>query len=127
MMNKVIEEQDHDPDWPGGKFTRIWTRIKEGEKPDGTMAEFELNEDLRKITLSRKKDPKDLLAEISAVEIKFGITIRDAKKSATICCVGKRNYAQVMTITSTTTQTTVKREATTKELVMAMHKPWRLQ
>ena len=23
MMNKVIEEQDHDPDWPGGKFTRI--------------------------------------------------------------------------------------------------------
>ena len=23
MTNKVIEEQDHDPDWPGGKFTRI--------------------------------------------------------------------------------------------------------
>ena len=29
MMNKITEEQDHDPDWPGGKFTNIWTRIKE--------------------------------------------------------------------------------------------------
>ena len=54
MMNKVMEEQAHDPDCPGGKFTRIWTRIKEDEKPDDTMAKFELDEDLRKIMLSRK-------------------------------------------------------------------------
>ena len=38
IMDKVIKEQDHDPDWPGGKFTRIWTRIKEAEKSDDTMA-----------------------------------------------------------------------------------------
>ena len=113
-MNKVIEEQNHDPDWPGGKFTRIWTTIEEDEKPDDTMAEFELDEDLRKITLSRKKDPKDLLAKILTVEIKFGIKIGDVKKLSTILRAGKRDYAQVMTTTRTITNTTTKREATPK-------------
>ena len=28
MMNKVIEEQAHSKDWPGGKFTRIWEKSK---------------------------------------------------------------------------------------------------
>ena len=27
MMNKITEEQAHDTDWPGGKFTRLWERI----------------------------------------------------------------------------------------------------
>ena len=94
MMNKITKEQDHDPDWPGEKFTRIWTRIKEDEKPDDKIAEFELDEDLRKIKLSRKKDPKDLLAKILTVEIKFGIKIGDVKKLSTILRAGKRDYAE---------------------------------
>ena len=73
------------------------------------MAKFELDEDLQKITLSRKK--------------KRG----DVKKLATILCAKKRDYAQVMTITSTITKTTAKREATPKEMAEAMHKQWRLQ
>ena len=44
MMNKIIEEQAHSKDWPGRKFTRIWERIQEDEKPDDDMAEFELDE-----------------------------------------------------------------------------------
>ena len=113
-MNKVIKEQAHDPDWPGRKFTRIWTRIKEDEKPDDDMSKFELDEYLRKVTLSRKKNSKDLLAKILAVKIKFGITIVDKKKMPTILRAGKRDYAQVMTTTRTITNTTTKREATPK-------------
>ena len=78
------------------------------------MAEFELNENLRNITPPRKKDPNIFLAKISVVEIKFWIKIRVVKKSATILPVGKRDYAQVMTITSTITKATQKREATPK-------------
>ena len=78
------------------------------------MDGFELDEDFRKITLSRKKDPKDLLAEILAVEIKFRIKIGAVKKAATILRAGKRDYAQVMTITITITKATHKREATSK-------------
>ena len=80
MMNKIIKEQAHGTDWPGGKFTRLCKRIQLDEKPDDDMAKFELDGELRRITLSRKKDPKDLLAEILAVEIKFGITCTDKKK-----------------------------------------------
>ena len=78
------------------------------------MSEFQLYEDLRKITLSRKKDPKNLLAEILALEIKFEIKIRAVKKAATILCAGKRDYAQVTTITRKITKATHKRETTPK-------------
>jgi len=127
LMNKVIEEQADNKDWPGGNFTRIWERIKEDEKPDDDMAEFELDGKLRRITLSKKKDPKDLLVKILAVEIKFGITIVDKKKIATILRALKRDYAQVMTTMSTITKHTAKREATPKEMVVAVYKQWRLQ
>ena len=78
------------------------------------MAKFEWDEDLRRITLSRKKDPKDLLAEKSAVEIKSGIKIRAVKKAVTILRAGKRDCAEVMTITSTIKKTPHKREAKLK-------------
>ena len=123
-MNKVIEEQDHDQDWPGGKFTRIWTRIKEDENFDDTMAKFELDEDLRKITLSRKKDLKDLLARILAVEIKFGIKIGNIKKVATVLCAENMDHAQVMTTTCMIKKATHKGEATPKEMVVAIHTQW---
>ena len=122
IMNKIIEKQAHDLDWLGGKFTRIWNRTKEGENPDDDMSEFELDKDLRKITLSRKKDPTDLLAKILAVEIKFGITIGDKKKMSTILYVRKKEYAQGQTITSTSRKPTAKREATPKEIVVVMYK-----
>ena len=63
------------------------------------MAKVELAEDLRKITLSRKKDPKDMLAKISAVEIKFRIKSSAVKDATSILCAGQRDCAQVMTIT----------------------------
>ena len=91
------------------------------------MAEFELDEELRRITLSRKKDPKDLLAEILAVEIEFGIKIGAVKKAAIILRPRKRVYAQVMTIKRTITKNTHKIEATPKETVEAMHKQWQIQ
>ena len=56
MMNNITEEQDHDQDWSGGKFIRILTIIGEDVKPNDTMVEFELDEDLRSITLSGNKD-----------------------------------------------------------------------
>ena len=82
---------------------------------------------MRKITLSRKKDPKEVLAKSSAVEIKFGLTCTDKKKIAVILCAGKRDYAKVMTVTNTIIKTVEKRDAYPREMVVAMYKQWRLQ
>ena len=86
------------------------------------MAEFGLDEELRRIVLSRKKDPKDLLTEISAVEIKFGITCSDKKKMAVVLRAGKRDYAQVITVQKTITKHVEKRDPTPREMVVAMYK-----
>ena len=92
------------------------------KKPDDDMAEFDLDEELRKIRLSRQKNPKDLLAKILAVEIKFGITCTDKKKMAVVLCAGKRDYAQVMTVQKTITKHVEKRDPTPREMVVAMYK-----
>ena len=67
------------------------------------------------------------MAKISAVEIKSGIKIGAVKKAATMFRAGKRDFAQVMIITITITKATHKRKATPKELMVAMHKQWRIQ
>ena len=86
------------------------------------MAKFELDEELRRITLSITEGPKDLLAKILAVEIKFGITCTDKKKMAVVICAGKRDYAQVMTVTKTITKHVEKRDPTPREMVVVMYK-----
>ena len=65
--DEVTEEKAEDADWPGRKFTKIWARIKADEKPNDTMGELELDDDLRRVNISRRKDPGDLLAKISAI------------------------------------------------------------
>ena len=47
---------------------------------------------MRRITLSRKKDQKDLLAKIFAIEIKIRIKIGAVKKAANILRAGKMDY-----------------------------------
>ena len=54
------------------------------------MAEFELDENLRRITLSRKKDLKDFLTKILATKIKFGIKISAVEKAAIILHAEKK-------------------------------------
>ena len=121
-MNKVIKEQAHNKDWPGGKCTRICERTQEDETPGDDMAEFELDKELRRITLSSKKDPKDLLAGILAVEITFGIICTDKKKWPSYFVPEKRDYTQVMTVTNTIKKHVKKRDANPREMVVAMYK-----
>ena len=121
MMNKIIEEQANSTDWPGRKFTRLWEGIQLDEKPDDDAAEFELDEELRKITLLRKNDPKELLAKISAAEIKTGITCTDKKKMAVVLRARKKDYSQVMTVTKTITKHVQKRDPTPREMVVVMY------
>ena len=62
-----------------GNLPESGQELKRMRIVDDTMTRIELDGDLRKITLSRKKDQKDLLAEILAVEIKYGIKIGGVK------------------------------------------------
>lgn len=81
MMNKLIQNQKLSANWSScGKFTKIWAQITEDEQPDDTMAELELNDNLRRVVLSRRNNPYHLLAKTSDLKIKSEIPIAASKK-----------------------------------------------
>ena len=47
MMNKVMEKQEEYANWPTGRFTNILDQTQKDEKPDDTMSQLELNNDLK--------------------------------------------------------------------------------
>jgi hypothetical protein len=57
------------------------------------MDKLELDEDLRRVKLSRRRDSKDLLAKMSTLEIKFGIliTASKSKKAAVVLRDGQKD------------------------------------
>ena len=61
------------------------------------MTKSELGDNLRRIGHSRKKDPQDSKSEMSALQIKFEITIAADKKAAVILRAGQKDYALVVT------------------------------
>ena len=91
------------------------------------MAELELDDNLRRIGISKWKDPKFLLAKISALNIKYRIAITPTKKCDVILRVGQREHAEVMTITCTVITATTMRTTTLEEIVDVMHKQWQIQ
>ena len=105
-----------------GKSPKYGLESKPMRKPDDTMTKMELDEDLRRIGLSKRKDPKLLLAKMLALNIRYGITITNTKKCAMILPAGQKDHAAVVTITSTIITTTKSREVTPQEMIHTMHK-----
>ena len=68
MTNKMSQNQMLGHDWPGGRFTQSWAITIKGKQSYDTMANLELNDVLRKVGLQRKEDPKDVLAQMTALE-----------------------------------------------------------
>ncbi len=69
MINMIALECSRDRDWQSGKFPTVWAKIKERFGPYDGVAGMDMEDDLRKIKLHKKKDPKDLLDDIAAVEV----------------------------------------------------------
>ena len=126
MMHKIILEQKADADWPTGKFNNVWNKMLEDEQPDDETAEYEMEEDLRKIRLPKKKDPKVILEDIAAIEIQYAINLMDKQRAALVLRVGRDNYPVAMTITNSQVCALSGRGITAKELNDAMHKQWRV-
>ena len=126
MMHKIILEQKTDADWPTGKFNNVWNKILEDEQPDDETAEYEMEEELRKIRLPKKKDPKVILEDIAGLEIQYAITMTAKQKAALVIRVGRDHYPVVVTITNSQVRATYARCPTAKELNDAMQKQWRV-
>ncbi len=86
------------------------------------MAVMDMEDDLCKIKLHKKKDPKDLLDDIAAVKVQYKCVLLKDKKAAVVVRAGKFDYAAVITVTGTTIRVGNNRGDTAEELVAEMHK-----
>ncbi len=56
------------------------TQLVKEYGPDDTMAAMEMEKTLSNLTLGKKKDPNNLLDEMSAIECRFKIDFTELKK-----------------------------------------------
>ena len=71
-------------EWPNGIFTNMWNATLDDEKPDNVITEMKMEDDLRKIKLSRDKDPKKLPAKMAAIQIQYSSNMTESKKAAVV-------------------------------------------
>jgi hypothetical protein len=77
QLNKLNRASWAKKDWPSGKAHEVITQLVKEYKPEDTMVKMEMEKALSKLTLTRKKDPNDLLDKLSAIECRYNIDMRE--------------------------------------------------
>jgi hypothetical protein len=80
QLDKLKRASRANKDWPSGKAHEVMTQLVKEYEPKDTMAEMEMEKALLKLTLTRKKDPIDLLDKLSAIECRYNIDMSKSKK-----------------------------------------------
>jgi len=57
---------------------------------------------LAKLTLTRKKDPNNLMGKLSAIKCRCNIDLCASKKKAQVFRVGRKHFASLISITQIT-------------------------
>jgi hypothetical protein len=92
----VLLSMKEDADWPTGK---TWQSIKNHYQPTDTTASKNLTMALQNIKLRKNVDPMKIMAQISAVEVKFKHSLAKEKKVEVLQgCMGD-DYAQIIVVT----------------------------
>jgi hypothetical protein len=71
-------------DWSSKTAHEVMPQLVKEYEPDDTMAEMEMEKALSKLTLGKKKDPNDLLDEMSAIECRYKIDMTESKKKVQV-------------------------------------------
>jgi hypothetical protein len=110
-------------DWPSGKAHEVMTQPMKKYKPEDTMAEIQMEKALSKLTLTRKKDPNNLLDKLSAIKCRYNIDMSKSKKKAQVFRVSGTHYARVISTTQMIWREKG-RELTCDKLLKEMHIQW---
>ncbi len=94
-------------------------------KPDDTMAKMEMEKSLKKLSLSKKKDPNNLNNELSAIECRYKLDLTELKKKVQIFRNGGAQYASNIT-TNQVIYRSKDEEPTCEKLLEVMHNQWRI-
>ncbi len=84
QLNKLNRAGRTNKDWPSGKAHEVMTQLVKEYEPDDTMSKMKMEKALSKLTLGKKKDPNDLLDEMSVIECRYKIDLTESKKKAQV-------------------------------------------
>ena len=87
---------------------------------------MEMFDDLRKLKLPRDKNSKELLADMAAIWVQHKYNVTERKKAVVVLQAGREDYSVIVTMISSITKVSLKRSATTVELVVEMHKHYQI-
>ncbi len=120
----VLLSMKEDADWPTEKAWKTWQSIKNHYQPTDTTASRDLTITLQKIKLKKDVDPMKIMAQISAVEVKFKQSLAKKKTVEVVQrCVGD-SYAQIIVATDKVSRIESKWNATALDLCKAMKQAW---
>jgi hypothetical protein len=89
----------YDVDWPTKKAWKTWQSIQNHYQPTDTTASRDLTMALQKIKLKKDAIPMKILAQISAVEVKFKQSISKERQVEVVQGCKGDNYAQIIVAT----------------------------
>ncbi len=126
QLNKLNCAQRANEDWPSGKAYEVMTQLVKEYEPENTMAEMEMEEAFSKFSLTRKKDPNDLMDNFFAIECRYNIDLSESKKKAQVFRVGGNHYASVISTTQMIWTEKEKELMCEKLLLKEMHILWQI-
>ena len=71
-------------EYPSGVACLIWAEMETRFTPDNEIAEMDMEDELAKLKIKKNENPKDIVDEIAAIQIKYGCVINDARKTSII-------------------------------------------
>jgi hypothetical protein len=101
--------------------------IKNHYQTTDTTASRDLTMALQKIKLRKNIDPMKIMAQISAVEVKFKQSLAKEKNVEVVQGCAGDDYAQIIIVTDKVSQIESKWNATALELCEAMKQVWRIK
>ena len=82
----------------------FYTLLLERFAPSDAIAEMNMEDELAKLKINGKDDPRGIDDEIAKIKMRYGVPLSDSRKAAIIMRAGRKNYASTLT---TGTQTIV--------------------
>ena len=84
----------------------FYTLLLERFAPSDAIAEMNMEDELAKLKINSRDNPRGIDDEISKIKMRYGVPLSDDRKAAIIMRVGRKNYASTITTGTPTIQLT---------------------
>ena len=83
-----------DADWTGAKAWRVMRELCREFQPDDDVAKSEMEDEIFRLKFKTGENPKTIRTKLNALEVKYDLTITEAKKRTVVVRLCKKVYSQ---------------------------------